>query len=64
MGESATAMGRGRAVGPMPASRPTGRDPAWGTGLVPPLVPSLVPTSSGEASGSTASGTQRQFAGP
>ena len=25
MGESATAMGRGRAVGPMPASRPTGR---------------------------------------
>jgi hypothetical protein len=25
MGESATAMGRGRAAGPMPASRPTGR---------------------------------------
>ena len=25
MGESATAMGRGRAVGPMPASTPTGR---------------------------------------
>ena len=25
MGESATAMGRGRAVGPMLASRPTGR---------------------------------------
>ena len=25
MGESATAMGRGRAMGPMPASRPTGR---------------------------------------
>ena len=33
MGESATAMGRGRAVGPMPASsrrpRPTGRSGSW-----------------------------------
>jgi len=33
MGESATAMGRGRAVGPMPASArrpgPTGRSGSW-----------------------------------
>ena len=45
MGESATAMGRGRAVGPMPASRPTGRSglgyrvgTALGTHLVPTRV--------------------------
>ena len=45
MGESATAMGRGRAVGPMPASRPTGRSglgyrvgTALGTRLVPTRV--------------------------
>ena len=45
MGESATAMGRGRAVGPTPASRPTGRSglgyrvgTALGTHLVPTRV--------------------------
>ena len=37
MGESATAMGRGRAVGPMPASARadgTVRQLAWGTRVV------------------------------